>query len=227
MIIRSLPRPSRPRAGALRFPLASAFGLACLLSIQVATAQTWNESGDAGSLVGTAQVTTGSGAIATINGILAAHDDVDVFCLQLTATPPAGLPLVALNPCAMMADPSVYLFDANGIGLDANMTCAGGMKQVVAPNVSLAPGLYYAAVAHYDWLPQSTGGDIWQTSFTGPLLPNGPGAGSPLIAWAGPLTFTPSTAYTLSVNTNFFDFCELATASELTSWGSLKVRYGN
>lgn len=222
------PFPCNPlRAGVLRFLLTSLFGICCLLLVRNAGAQTWAEAGDAGSLVGTAQVTTGSGAIATITGLLADHDDVDVYCLQLTATPPAGSPLVALNPCAAQVDPSVYLFDASGIGLTANQTCAGGMKQVVAPNVSLAPGLYYVAVAHWDTFPQSAGGGIWPLSLTGPLLPTGPGAGSPLLGWLGPGTSVLPYAYTLSVNTNYFSYCELATALEPMSWGSLKARYGN
>lgn len=192
-----------------------------------AKAQGWTETGDAGNLVATAQTTVGTGSFTSIAGLLAAHDDVDVFCVQLTSVPPAGLPLVALNPCAMMADPSVYLFDAGGLGLSANMTCSGGMKQVTAPPTSLAPGLYYVAVAHYDWLPNSTGGDIFPFAFTGPLLPTGPGAGSPLSGWTGPLTVTGPTVYTLWVNQNFLGFCELATADESTTWGSLKARYGS
>lgn len=218
---------TKPTITPRRAAAVAALALVLLLAAAGALAQGWTESGDAGSLVSTAQVTVGSGAFTSIAGLLAAHNDVDVYCVQLTSVPPAGLPLVALNPCAMMADPSVYLFDANGFGLSANMTCSGGMKQVTAPPTSLAPGLYYVAVANYDWLPHSTGGDIFPMAFTGPLLPTGPGAGSPLNGWTGPLTVTGPTVYTLTVNQNFLGFCEQATAEENTNWGSLKARYGD
>lgn len=193
----------------------------------VAQAQSWSEAGDAGELVGTAQVTTGTGGLSLLTGTLSAHNDIDVYCIQLTAVPPAGLPLVSLNPCASMADPSVYLFSSAGLGVNANMTCAGGMKEVTAPNVSLSPGLYYVAVAHYDWMPDSLGGNIWQQAFTGPLLPNGPGAGSALNGWVGPQTFTPATGYTLTLHPGFIGFCELATAADGLSWGTLKATFGN
>ena len=217
-------RAHRGPAANLRFLVPAL--LAALLVVPAAFAQTWTEAGDAGDLVATAQVTAGVGPLVTINGVLSGHGDVDVYCIQLSATPPAGLPLVSIN-CLAMADPTIYLFSAASLGLNANMTCALGVKQVVAPNVSLAPGMYYVAVAAFDRLPQSIGGDIWQTVLSGPLAPNGPGAGSPLIGWAGPSTFVSPVPYTLNVNPNYFNFCDAVTSSEATSWGSLKARYGS
>lgn len=217
-------RPDRARTLAGGLLIAAS---ALLVAAPAARAQTWAEAGDAGSLVSTAQVTTGTGGLSVITGTLSQHSDVDVYCVQLTAVPPAGLPIVSLNPCTMMSDPSVYLFSASGIGINANMTCAGGMKEVTTPNVSLTPGLYYVAVAHYDWMPGSVGGDIWQPAFTGPLLPNGTGAGSALDHWTGPMTFVPATNYTLTPHPGFIGFCELATAEEMLSWGALKATYGD
>ncbi len=214
-----------PLPDTFRLGLALALALLAGAVAPAARAQSWTESGDAGEFVATAQVTTGAGGLSSLAGVLSAHGDVDVYCVQLTAVPPVGLPLVSLNPCTAMADPGVYLFDAGGLGLSANLTCAGGQKEVPAPPTSLAPGLYYVAVAHYDWQPSSAGGNIFPFAFTGPLLPTGPGAGSALNNWVGPLTFVGPTSYTLTLNPSFLGFCELATATETMSWGALKARY--
>lgn len=200
--------------------------LLVLVAASAAFAQSWTETGDAGELVGAAQSTNGSGALTSINGVLSGHGDVDLYCVQLTSVPPAGLPLVSVA-CAGHSDPTPYLFSAAGIGLDANMTCAGGLKETVAPNISLSPGQYYVAIAHGDWLPQSAGGNIWQMLFSGPMWPNGPGAGSPLTGWTGPLSVTAPAAYTLILNPNYFVYCDTATPVESSTWGALKARFGN
>lgn len=207
---------------------AGALGIlaAALLSAPAVIAQTWSEAGDAGDLVGTAQSTSGAGALTTINGLLAGHGDVDLFCVQLTSVPPSGLPLVSVA-CTMHADPTPYIFTATGMGVDTNMTCAGGLKQAVAPNFSLTPGQYYVAIAHGDWFPQSSGGPIWQTLYTGPMWPNGSGAGSPLTGWIGPLTFVAPASYSLILNPNYFVYCDTATPVETSSWGALKARFGD
>ena len=204
---------------------ATALLLACALAAVPAAAQTWAEVGDAGSLVSSAQVTSGNGPFQAITGALAAHDDVDVYCFQLSAVPPMGQPLASIA-CTMHADPSLYIFDASGLGIDANMTCAGGMK-IVGANGSMAPGLYYLAVAHGDYLPNSAGGAIWNFTYANHFAPNGPGAASPLTGWVGPLTVVPAAPYQLNLWWNWANWCELATAEEATSWGSLKARYGD
>ncbi len=206
----------------------AAFGILALVlaAAPAAFAQTWTETGDAGDLVGTAQSTIGTGALMNIAGVLSGHGDVDVYCVHLTSVPPAGLPLVSVA-CAAHADPTPYLFDAAGMGINTNMTCAGGLKQAVAPYYSLAPGLYYVAIAAGDWLPQSAGGSIWQMLYSGPMAPNGPGAGSPLTGWVGPSSVTAPAAYTLILNQNFTGYCDAATPIENSSWGSLKARFGN
>jgi hypothetical protein len=69
--------------------LLAALAAAALLAASAASAQVWTEDGDAGDLLGSAQVTLGVGGLATIDGVLSEHDDVDLYCIQLTATPPA------------------------------------------------------------------------------------------------------------------------------------------
>jgi hypothetical protein len=204
---------------------AAVLVLGGVLAVAPLMAQTWAEAGDAGSLVITAQVTSGNGPFQVITGALAAHDDVDVYCFQLAAVPPQGQPLASI-PCTMHAEPSLYVFDANGLGVDANMTCAGGTKTVAASG-SMAPGLYYLAVAHGDYLPTSAGGAIWNLTYGNHLAPNGPGAASPLTGWTGPVSVAAPYPYQLNLWWNWVNWCELATADESTSWGSLKARYGS
>lgn len=208
----------------LRLALAVASFLSAAASF--AFAQSWTETGDAGSLVGTAQVTTGSGSLATIVGQLSDIGDVDLYCVHLVAAPPSNLPLASIN-CAQFSDPNLYLFDADGMGVNASMTCWNGMKQVIAPG-SLAPGHYYLGVSHGSYLPSSIVGNIWTLDYySGPIVPNGVGAGSPLSHWVGPVPFVPPYDYQLNLNGNWIGFCEQATADESLSWGALKATYGN
>ncbi|MDO9693765.1 MAG: hypothetical protein Q7W56_03485 [Candidatus Latescibacteria bacterium] len=195
-----------------------------LLAVPAAIAQVWTEDGDAGDLLGTAQITLGTGGLTTIAGVLAGHDDVDLYCIQLTATPPAGLPLVSLQ-CLQDAGPSPWLFDAVGMGVRANQVCSGGMKILTAPNVSLAPGLYYVAVSHPGREPSSAGGDIWQIPALGPQSPDGPGAGSGLLSWPGTLAIVPPASYQMTLG--WMTFCDGATPAERASWSTLKSMYGN
>src|SRR5690349_18365486 len=87
--------PQEPPMNAL-----SRLAAACVLTLAIATpalAQTWNENGDAGDVVSTAQLTLGSGALTGINGQLTSPTDIDLYCIHLSAVPPAGLPIVQLN----------------------------------------------------------------------------------------------------------------------------------
>jgi hypothetical protein len=210
---------------ARRFLLAAAsFALALVALAPAARAQVWNEVGDAGGLVGSAQLTVGTGGLATINGNLATPADVDVYCIHLSAVPPAGLPLLWLN-CVVIFGPHVWLFDATGKGVSTNLTCAGSNKTILAPNGSLALGNYYVAVCHDGLEPQSAGGPIWLPAILGQRSPDGPGAALPLTAWTGTPNVQPINPYTLGFNSNFIGFCDAATPARLPSWGSLKIHY--
>lgn len=195
-----------------------------VLSATVAHAQTWNEAGDAGDLVATAQSTAGSGPLQTINGSLASPTDVDLYCVHLVAVPPANLPLVQLQ-CVVLQGPNVRLFDAAGNGVLMNETCAGGNKTILAPNVSLAAGTYYVAVSYYGVDPQSAGGPIWLAGVPGQRAPDGPGAAGALTGWAGNANVQPLNPYTISLS--FMGYCEAPTPALPRSWGALKAHYTN
>lgn len=205
-----------------RFTMLAAV-LIALTTATAARAQNWTETGDAGNTVPTAQTTVGTGPLTSIDGNLLSPTDVDLYCIRLTAVPPAGLPLVQLQ-CVVMNGPNVWLFDAAGNGVFTNSTCSFGSKTIVAPNVSLAPGVYFVGVSYTGMDPQSAGGAIWNTSVSGQHAPDGPGAPGPLTGWAGTPIVQPVNPY--HINLNFMTYCDASTPSAHPSWGSLKIRYG-
>ena len=187
-----------------------------------ARAQTWNEVGDAGNLVSTAQITVGSGAITQITGSLPLSDDVDLYCIKLTSVPPAGTPLVQLA-CLLQQSPNVWLFDSAGNGVFTNETCAFGSKTLLAPSVSMTPGTYYVGVSYYNRNAISAGGNIWIPAVPGQRTPDGPGAALPLSGWAGIVIMNPPNPYT--INLAGFAACSAATPTLRSTWGLVKSYY--
>lgn len=201
--------------------------LFALLSLPLAVApvhaQIWVESPDAGDLVPTAQVTVGSGTLSQIQGQLASSTDVDVYCVRLSATPPAFAALIGLN-CVAVLGPNVWLFDAAGNGIGSNQTCSGGSKMIITPSTSLPPGNYYVAVSYFDFDPQSASGAIWQPGPPFWRAPDGPGAAGTLVGWAGTPIVQPLNPYQVFFSP-YFTFCETATGTSRSTWGTLKSLY--
>jgi hypothetical protein len=193
-----------------------------LAAAPAARAQVWTEGGDAGDLPATAQHTAGFGALSQINGALGSANDVDLYCIRLTAVPPAGLPIVSLQ-CVVIQGPNVWLFDAAGNGVFTSQTCSGGNKTILAPNVSLPAGLYYVGVSYYGVEPQSPTGPIWLPALPGQRAPDGPGAPGPLTGWAGVPNVQPLNPYTLTFN--FMGYCDAAVGTTHATWGALKTFY--
>jgi hypothetical protein len=187
-----------------------------------AQAQTWAETGDAGDQIATAQTTLGAGGITQITGSLPLSDDVDLYCIKLTAVPPAGTPIVQLN-CSSLQSPNVWLFDAAGNGVFTNETCAFGTKRLLAPSVSMAPGTYYVGVSYYNRNAVSPGGNIWIPGIPGQRTPDGPGAAQPLSGWAGIVIMNPPNPYT--INLVGFGACSAATPTLRSTWGLVKSYY--
>jgi len=205
-----------------RYTLA-ALVLLCLAAVApAARAQTWAETGDAGNLVATAQATVGAGAVTQITGSLPLSDDVDLYCIRLSSVPPAGTPIVQLF-CAALQSPNVWLFDAAGNGVFTNETCAFGNKTLLAPSVSMTPGLYYVGVSYYNRNAVSSGGNIWIPGVLGQRTPDGPGAALPLTGWAGIVIMNPPNPYT--INLSGFGACDAATPTLQSTWGLVKSYY--
>ncbi len=205
-----------------RLTLVALASLTCLFLAPVSRAQTWVESGDAGPLIATAQATLGPGAITQITGTLPLSDDVDLYCIQLAAVPPAGTPLVQLQ-CLAQQSPNIWLFDAAGNGVFTNETCALGNKTLLAPSISMAPGTYYVGVSYYNRNAVSPGGNIWIPGIPGQRSPDGPGAPGPLVGWAGIVIMNPPNAYTIHLSG--FVACGSATPARRSNWGEVKSYY--
>lgn len=199
-----------------------ATALLALVSASGVRAQVWNETGDAGELVSTAQVTLGTGSLTTINGNLASPTDVDLYCIKMPSVPPAGLPLIQLQ-CLVISGPNVWLFNASGNGVLSNSTCSAGNKTILAPNVSLAAGTYYVAVSYGGIDPQSAAGAIWLSAPPSQRAPDGPGAAGTLTGWAGTPIVQPINPYQITLS--FMTYCDAATPTAIPTWGLLKIRY--
>jgi hypothetical protein len=209
-----------------RIPLvriASSLTLLAALAIgpRPACAQTWNETGDAGSLIGTAQHTTGTGPLTAITGTLSDSSDVDLYCIHVTSPSTffAGLLCVAIS------DPNIWLFDASGIGVSAQDNCMGNYTLITNLHVS-TPGTYYLAVAAEGRQAVGPGGPIWLTSVFSPVerAPDGIGAPGPLVGWTGAgHLYTSPFAY--QINLGGAEFCDAPTPVSHRTWGELKSIY--
>ncbi|MBX3378414.1 MAG: DVUA0089 family protein, partial [Phycisphaeraceae bacterium] len=148
-------------------------------------AQGWLETGDAGELPASAQVTSGSGAMNAIRGTLGTGD-ADMF--QINICNAANFSATTNNGATF--DTQLFLFKTNGTGVAFNDDLpAGGStlsalsSQFVAP---LGNGLYYLAVSQYDKDPLgvTTSGEIWlDTPFNVERAPDGPAAAEAVGSW--------------------------------------------
>jgi hypothetical protein len=151
-----------------------------------AGAQTWNESGDAGDLPGSAQVVSGSGPLTAITGSISSstEDDVDMF--QILICDPDNFKAWTTGD---LSDTQLWLFDAAGNALwhnddrpdDVVQSGQGSFQSYIGPGSAAGnyylsnatntgagtagsatwglpgPGIYYIAVSAYDIDPRDAG----------------------------------------------------------------------
>lgn len=159
--------------------------LVTLMAARTTTlAATWNESGDAGDSLFTAQSTVGIGPLTQINGTLPSDSDLDLFLIRITN---AASFLAYRNGAVAQTDPDLWLFDLSGNGITFNNTTAAGQTGLTSANVT-ANGLYYLGISNGGAVANSSGGAIWNTGNAGPFVgeraPDGPGAASPFTGWS-------------------------------------------
>src|SRR5438477_4354543 len=116
--------------------------LLVLLTATAARAATWTEIGDAGNLPASAQVTSGSGTLTSIQGTFLGNTDEDVYCIHVTDTNNFR----AWLNCAAFADDDIWLFDVNGVGVSMDDGCQGGQTEVGLP-LPIPVGTYFLAVS--------------------------------------------------------------------------------
>jgi hypothetical protein len=173
------------RTASLKSLFAATLSLTGLLSAapQV-NALPWTEIGNAGDLVGTAQLTTGAGALTSISGTLSTGTDVDMFGIHISS--PAAFSATTVGGAGF--DTQLFLFNAAGIGIYANDDSVGTRSTLPAghANSPTTTGLYYLAISQYNRDPFSSGGLIFPNSpFTGVFGPTGPGGALPVNSWSG------------------------------------------
>lgn len=200
-------------------PRPNVIAAALLLAVAApALAQVWNEAGDAGDVPWTVQSPAGLYALNQINGSLQFDSDVDLYCIEV------------LNPalfsaslqCTVAADPSIWIFRWTGLGVAHNDVCAFSGKTI--PAGMFGVGTYYVAVAPFGRQAQSAGSDMWQNAlFTGPRVPDGPGAAGNLSGWGGAVAIPGVINYT--INFTGASYCGTAVPTEEQAWGSLKATY--
>src|SRR6266704_5955204 len=163
----------------------TSIGLLALITAHTATlAATWNETGDAGDSLFTAQSTVGIGPLTQINGTLPTDSDLDLYLIRITDE--ANF-LAYRNGALAQSDPDLWLFNLSGNGVTFNNTTAGGQTGLTTANVT-ANGLYYLGISNGGAVAASSGGAIWNTGNGGPFVgeraPDGPGAASPFTGWS-------------------------------------------
>jgi hypothetical protein len=163
----------------------------------------WNEVGDAGPLLGTAQTVTGSGPLTNIVGTISSENDVDLYRFVITHAGTFSASLHSNGGGAANFDAQLWLFDAGGIGVaaddDTNGTDGGLLTAAFVAN----PGIYYIGVTAWNNDPVSAGGLIFpDVVFPGSLIESantGPGGASPLLDWNNPAPF-PGGNYNIALS---------------------------
>ena len=159
---------------------------AVLAAAGVANAQTWDElingGGDAGDLLGTAQVPVGVGPLTMITGLVLAGGDADLFLIHIDD--PANFSAQAWPNTTF--DTPLWLFDLAGYGVTFNDDDVGLQSRITGQFVPAA-GDYYLAISQYDWDALDAGGlELWlDTPYNVERAPDGPGAANPLASWGG------------------------------------------
>ena len=162
--------------------LIFAFALSVSL-VSTASAFVWYESGDAGSLPATAQITSGAGSLTAISGTISPSTDVDMFRIYI----PLGSAFSASTVGSASFDTQLFLFDYLGYGVYANDDAPSSLQSTLPADDPLSPsaaGYYYLAISSYNNDPVSSGGLIFGGA-TYTVGPTGPGGSSPITGWDG------------------------------------------
>ncbi len=156
----------------------------------------WNEAYrgvDAGDQLGDSQVIEGVGPLTDVVTAYSVNGR-DMFKINICDPEHFAATVTPTRPYETGMDHArVFIFDSDGRGVCAINNTLNNTTTVLNLPPGTAPGDYYIAVNNYcgssygDPTAFSLGGAIWDFSSSGSwnkmLLPNGPGAGSPLDHW--------------------------------------------
>ncbi len=177
-------------------PVCSTILMAGILFSNTSTAATWQEQGDAGSLLNSAQSILGVGNVETIEGKISARSDVDLYKIYISD--PSAFSAVVSGGGDVAGDTDwdskLWLFDENGLGIYANDDAVNrneadaGLPSSHALGPQVA-GNYFLAISDDDVSPFSgpTLNDlifaVSNSPYTAILAPTGGGSTSPLTDW--------------------------------------------
>jgi hypothetical protein len=147
----------------------------------------WNETGDAGELIGTAQVISGSFTLDGIVGTLSSPTDRDIYQIYISdpTTFDFKVTLTSGNPDTILA-----IFNSSGLGLVYNDNISGLdlRSQLTGDSGFIStPNIYYLAIMGGGQTFTSAGGNIWNevAPFEVQKAPDGVGGSGSLIGYAG------------------------------------------
>ncbi|MFN3242215.1 MAG: choice-of-anchor I family protein [Planctomycetota bacterium] len=169
-------------------------GAISLFSIDYIPGQIFSEVADAGELPGTADVTTGAGAIAEIRGTLDSANDVDMFLVNVFDV--ASFSASTVGGAAF--DTQMWMFKPDGTGIAFRDDDPGTLRSTLTGQFLTGPGPVLIAVSRYNNDAQDANGDnLWTNGpFEVERQPDGPGAANPIASWNGS-GFGSAGAYTI------------------------------
>jgi hypothetical protein len=156
----------------------SLIGVALAMAGSLASAISFQETGDAGDLPSTSQAILGSGALTSFSGMINSATDVDMYRIQVNATMPVLLQVASLTTI----DAQLFIFDNSGFAVLANDDLPTSLDASITAN--LAPGLYYVAVSAWDRDPVDANGAKLFTDAAGELQMPIAGVGA-VAGWVG------------------------------------------
>lgn len=163
------------------------------LLVNPAHAVNWQEAGDAGQLLGTAQEPLGNGPLRNIRGAVSTNADVDLYKIFISDP---TIFSASVTSATGNFDSVLALFNQGGFGVYGNDDARLGDSNAGLPAGSVfgpqAPGWYYLAVFGLDTTPTSGNGTTpdhyiapnTSAPFTSVISASGPGGASPLTGWA-------------------------------------------
>ncbi|MCB9879337.1 MAG: hypothetical protein H6835_17215 [Planctomycetes bacterium] len=176
-------------------------------------AQNWTEA-DAGQLWTDAQVTVGTGALATIAGSIDPGEDADLFVVRVDD--PATFTCSSVGGATW--DSQLWIFDMQGRGISFRDDQGGGVYQsTLTGQFVTAPGHVIIGVSRFDSDPlDDSAQELWLDSPWGAeRAPDGPGAANQFTQWSG--TTNIAGAYTLTLTGASFAYAA-DPADEAVAW---------
>jgi hypothetical protein len=166
----------------------------CLISASLAFGSTFTEIGDAGTLPAAAQVTSGTGPLTAISGMLTlAADFSDMYEIFLTG----GGTFSATTTGGAAFDTELFLFDSTGHGVYAQDDVTGFFNQSTLPSgnalTPTSPGLYFLAITQCCFEPSNASGLIFNASGNNNVVvgPTASGGTLPITGYTGTSDQTP------------------------------------